>query len=152
KGQQVIQRYLATGPDEEGSTLNDYTSGRPLKFKLTLDLAIFELRRPIPNYHGIPYNLDDLELDQQVDIYAYPASAIHPIRRLAHFHGAFKGTTTQGLLAFEYSRANDKPIHGGASGGLVVDSKTQQVVGVLSRGGSGKDGKEVALAVPMQSL
>src|SRR5690242_6497395 len=73
KGEEVIQRYLATGPDDEGATLNDYTSERPLKYNLNRDLAIFELRHPIPHYHGIAFSLDDLELDQQVDIYAYPA-------------------------------------------------------------------------------
>src|SRR5262249_41249098 len=149
KGQEVIQRYLATGPDDDGATLNDYRSERPMKFKLTRDLAILELARPVPNYHGIAFCLDDLELDQQVDIFAYPASAINPIRRLAQFHGAFKGTTTQGLLAFEYSSDNGEPIHGGSSGGLVVDSKTRKVVGILSRGGLEKNGNEVALAVPV---
>ena len=129
--------------------MNDYQSERPLKFKLNRDLAIFELRHPIPHYHGIAFSLDDLELDQQVDIYAYPASSINPIRSLSRFHGAFKGTTTQGLLAFEY---DGKPIHGGSSGGLVVDSKSHQIVGILSRAGLGKDGKEVALAVPSQAL
>ncbi len=152
KGEEVIQRYLATGPDDEGATLNDYQSERPLKYNLNRDLAIFELRHPIPHYRGIAFSLEDLELDQQVDIYAYPANPINPIRSLVRFHGAFKGTTTQGFLAFEYSRDNGKPIHGGASGGLVVDSKTQRVVGILSRAGLGKNGNEVALAVPSQSL
>ena len=152
KGQEVIQRYLATGPDDEGATLNDYLSERPLKYTLNRDLAIFELRHPVPHYHGIAFSLDDLELDQEVDIYAYPAGAINPVRSLVRFHGAYKGETTQGFHAFEYSRTNGKPIHGGASGGLVVDSKTQKVVGVLSRAGLGKNGKEVALAVPVRSL
>lgn len=150
KGQRVIQRYLATGPDDDGATLNDYTSARPLKYKLTRDLAIFELRHPIPHFHGIGFSLDDLELDQQVDIYGYPLSSIPiPIRRLVRFHGAYKGETQQGFLAFEY---DGKPIYGGASGGLVVDSKTQKVVGILSRAGLGKNGHEVALAVPIQTL
>lgn len=152
KGQEVIQRYLATGPDDDGATLNDYLSERPLKYTLNRDLAIFELRRPVPHYHGIAFSLDDLELGQEVDIYGYPAVAINPIRNLVRFHGAYQGETTQGFHAFEYSRTNGKPIHGGASGGLVVDSKTHQVVGILSRVGLGKNGKDVALAVSVKSL
>lgn len=154
-GQEVIRRYLATGPDDEGATLNDYLSERPLKFTLSRDLAIFELRHPIPQHHGIAFSLNDLELDQQVDIYGYPVRAnyghagANPIRSLVRFPALFKGFTTAGFLAFEYE---GKPIRGGASGGIAVDSKTHQIVGVLSRVGLGKNGKDVALAVPIQSL
>lgn len=132
KGQEVIHRYLASGPDDEGATLNDYLSDRPLKYTLNHDLAIFELRHPLPYCHGIAYSLDDVESNEQVDIYAYPANPINPIRKLVQFRGAFKGKTAAGFLAFEYE---DLPIHGGSSGGLVVDSKTHQIVGILSRVG-----------------
>ena len=156
KGEEVIQRYLATGPDDEGATLNDIQSERPLKYNLMRDLAIFELRHPLPHYHGVAFSLDDPELDQGVDIYAYPtgriAGVVNPIRSLVTFHGAYKGETKQGFLAFEYSRTNGEPIRGGASGGLVIDGKTQKVVGVLSRVGLGKNGKDVAQAVPIRSL
>ncbi|HEY6947044.1 MAG TPA: serine protease [Candidatus Acidoferrum sp.] len=149
KGQEVIQCYLASGPEDEGATLNDYLSERPLKYTSSRDLAIFELRHPLPHYHGIAFNLNDLELDEQVDIYAYPVNSINPIRKLVQFHGVYKGKTTADFLAFEYE---GKPIHGGSSGGIVVDSKTHQIVGILSRAGLGKNGEEVALAVPVQSL
>ncbi|HEV2195175.1 MAG TPA: serine protease [Candidatus Acidoferrum sp.] len=149
KGQRVIQRYLATGPDDEGATLNDYLSDRPLKYTLNRDLAIFELRNPLPHFHGIAFSLDDLELDEQVDIYAYPGNFLKPIRKLVQFHGAYQGKTTAGFLAFEYE---GKPIHGGSSGGLVVDSKTHQIVGILCRAGLGTNAKAVALAVPVESL
>ncbi len=152
KGAEVMERYLATGPEDEGATLNDIFSERPMKYTLSRDLAIFELRRPLPNYHGITFSLDDLEIDQQVDIYAYPKESINPIRSLLQFHGAYKGKTTAGFSAFEYSFSNGTAIRGGASGGLVVDSRTQRIVGVLSRAGEGKNGKPVALAVPIQSL
>lgn len=148
KGQEVIQRYFATGPDDEGATLNDYLSDRPLKYTLSRDLAIFELRHPLPHYHGVSFSYEDLELDQEADIYAYPKES-NPIRSLKQFHGTFKGETAAGFLAFEY---NGKPIREGASGGLVVDSKTHQIVGILSRAGQGKNDKEVALAVPVRSL
>lgn len=149
KGEEVIQRYLATGPDDDGATLNDYLSDKPLKYTLSRDLAIFELRRPLPNHHGVSFSLDDLDLDQAVDIYAYPKEPINPLRRLEQFHCVFKGKTTAGFLAFEYE---GKTIRGGASGGLVVDSKTRQIVGILSRVGLGRNGRQVALAVPIQSF
>lgn len=149
KGDEVIQRYLATGPDDDGATLNDYLSDQPLKYTLSRDLAIFELRHPLPHFHGPSFSLYDLDLDQEVDIYAYPKESLHPLRRLEQFHAAYKGQTTAGFLAFEY---DGKTIRGGASGGLVVDRKTHQVVGILSRVGLGKNGKQAALAVPIQSL
>jgi hypothetical protein len=152
KGQKVIQRYLATGPDDDGATTNDILSERPLKYTLSRDLAISELRHPLTHYHGLTYNLDDLQLDQPVDIYGFPQESISPIRSLLQFRGVFKGKTTAGFLAFEYSLANGRPIRGGASGGLVIDSKSQQVVGILSRVGLGTNGKSVVLAVPVQSL
>lgn len=150
KGERVIQRYLATGSDDEGATLNDVLSEHSsLKYTLIRDLAIYELNHPLPHYHGLIFSLDDLEIGQQVDIYGFPKESVLPIRNLEQFRGEYRGTTTAGLLAFEYS---GKAIRGGASGGLVVDSKTRQVVGILSRVGLGKNGKEVALAVPTDSL
>ncbi len=152
KGSEVIQSYLATGPDDEEATLNDIFSDRPMKYALLRDLAIFELRRPIPHHRGISFSLEDLEIDQPVDIYAYPKKSIDPRRSLLQFHGEFKGNTAQGFLAFEYSSSNGKTIRGGASGGLIVDAKTHQAVGVLCRVGIGANGKTAALAVPIQSL
>jgi hypothetical protein len=149
-GDAVIQRYLATGPDDDGATMNDAFSGSPLKYALIRDLAIFELRHPLSHHHGIAFSLNDLQIGQQVDIYAYSNESINPIRTLQQFHGAFKGETTGGLLAFDYSFSNGKEIRPGASGGLVVDSKTQQIVGVLN--GIARDGEVVAMAVPIQSL
>jgi hypothetical protein len=150
KGQKVVHVYLASGPDDEGATMNDGISERPMKFTLSRDLAIFELHGPLTHHHGIPFSLDDLQIGQEVDIYAYPKESISPFRRLRQFHGSFKGETTTGLLAFDYSLAADQGIRPGASGGLVVDSKTQQIVGILE--GIAKDGEPLALAVPVPSL
>ena len=151
KGDRVIQRYLATGPDDEGATANSILSfGTSLKYALARDLAIFELERPLPHYHGIPFSLNDLQLGQEVDIYAYPKESINPIRSLTKFHGSYKGESTGGLLAFDYTPSNGKSIRPGASGGLVVDSKSLQVVGVLSAIANSKE--TAALAVPIQSL
>jgi hypothetical protein len=150
KGDRVIHRYMATGPDDDGATNNDGPSANPMKYNPGRDIAIYELRYPLPHYHGIPFSLNDLQLGQEVDIYAYPKESISPVRGLLKFHGAFKGETTGGLLAFGYSPSNGKSIRPGASGGLVIESKSQQVVGILS--GVAKDGELVAMAVPTESL
>jgi hypothetical protein len=150
KGEKVIQRYLATGPDDEGATLNDGPSMGPMKYTLSRDLAILELRHSLPHHHGLAFSLDDLQVGQEIDIYAYPKESINPIRSLLQFHGTFKGQTTTGLLAFDYSMSADKAILPGASGGIVVDSKTQQIVGILNA--IARNGEAIALAVPVQSL
>ena len=150
KGQKVIHRYLATGPNDEDATVNDGPSMGPMKYTLSRDLAIFELRHPLPHHRGLAFSLDDLEVGQEVDIYAYPKESINPIRRLLQFHGTFKGQTITGLLAFDYSLSADKAIRPGASGGIVVDSKTQQIVGILNA--IAMNGEAIAFAVPVQSL
>ena len=144
-GEKVIQQYFATGPDDEGATVVEGLS--LMKYNLTRDLAIFELRHSLPHHHGIAFSLDDLQVGQEVDIYAYPKE--QSIRRsLRQFYGTYEGQTVTGLLAF--GDFHDKAIRGGASGGIVVDRKTQQIVGILS--GTAGSNKSVALAVPIQSL
>lgn len=158
-GQKVVQRYLASGPDDEGATLNELSPGSvdflpgprlSMKFNMSRDLAIYELRHPLPRHHGVAFSLGDLREGQEVDIYAYPKQTIDPIRKLLRFHGAFKGETTNGLLAFDYSWNANGAIRPGASGGIVVDRKTQQIVGILN--GFAKNGETIALAVPVPSL
>lgn len=60
RGEKVVQLYLATGPDHEGATANDGPSVSPLKYTLSRDLAIFELRHSLPHHHGVPFSLDGL--------------------------------------------------------------------------------------------
>ena len=150
KGEKVFRKFLATGPEDEGATLNDGPSVAPIRYTLSRDLAIFELQHPLPHYHGVGFNLNDLQTGQEVEIYAYPKETINPIRSLVKFHGTYKGQTTTGLLAFYYSLSAGKEIRPGASGGIVVDSQTQQIVGVLS--GIAMNGENIAVAVPSQSL
>ncbi len=150
EGEKVIKRYLATGPDDEGATVNESVSASPMKYTLSRDLAILELHHSLTHYHGASFSLDDLEVGQQVDIYTYPKEGINPIRRLLLFHGAFSGRTPTGLLAFDYRFSAGRTIRPGASGGIVVDSKSQQIVGILN--GIARNGEAVALAVPVQSL
>lgn len=149
-GQSVINVFLATGPEDEGATLNRTASGISERYTLERDLAVFELRHPLAHRHGGTYSLRDLVDGQKVDIFAYPKGPVNPVRNLVQFHALYKGTTTSGLLAFDYTPSGTKRISGGASGGLVVDSETRRIVGVLS--GVENNGDNIALAVPIQSL
>jgi hypothetical protein len=146
KREKIIQRYFATGPDDKGATAN--LNGSMLPYARNRDLAIFELRRSLPQHHGLTYSLDELEVGQEVDIYGYPYETINPIRKLTRFPATFKGSTKSGLLAFGYQLSSDKPIRiRGASGGIVVDRKTEEIVGILS-----ESNETTALAVPVQTL
>lgn len=150
RGQKVVNLYLGTGPDDEGATVNDIFSVSPMRYSLSRDLAIFELRQSLTHHHGVAFNLDELQPGQEVDIYAYPKENIIPVRSLLRFDGAFKGQTSSGLLAFGYKLSVNKAIRSGSSGGIVVDRKSQQIVGILNA--IAKDGELVAMAVPVQSL
>jgi Trypsin-like peptidase domain len=148
KGEEIFQRYLATGPHDEGATVNTLANGDLLAFAMKRDLAIFELRHPLPHHHGLSFDLDELDIGQEVDIYGYPKGIINPVRKLTRFPATFRGPTTSGLLAFEYQLSADKPIRiGGASGGIVVDRKTEKILGVLNG-----TTETMALAVPVQIL
>jgi len=148
KGEKIIQRYLATGPHDEGATANVFQNG-VLPYAKKRDLAIFELQRPLPHHHhGLTFSLDELEVGQEVDIYGYPKGMINPIRKLTRFPATFKAPTTSGLLAFDYQLSAGKPIRvSGASGGIVVDRKTEKIVGILS-----ETNETTAVAVPVKML
>jgi Trypsin-like peptidase domain len=148
KHEKIIQRYFATGPNDNGATANTFPSGEVFPYVKSRDLAIFELRRSLPNHHGLTFSLDELEVGQEVDIYGYPKGIINPIRKLTRFPATFKAWTTSGLLAFEYELSGDKPIRvRGASGGIVVDRKTEEILGILSQ-----SNETMAVAVPVQTL
>jgi hypothetical protein len=148
KREKIIQRYFATGPDDKGATANDLLNGSVAPYVKKRDLAIFELRRSLPDHHGLTFSLDELEVGQEVDIYGYPKGVINPSRKLTRFPAIFKAPTTSGLLAFDYQLSSDKPIRiRGASGGIVIDRKTEKIVGILS-----ESNETTALAVPVQTL
>src|SRR5712692_6810057 len=148
KREKIIQRYLATGPHDEGATANSLPNGGVLPYAKERDLAIFEIRRSLPHHHGLTFSLDELQVGQEVDIYGYPKGIINPIRKLTRFPATFKAPTTSGLLAFDYQLSADKPIRiHGASGGIVVDRKTEKILGILS-----ETTETMALAVPVQTL
>ncbi len=151
KREKIIQRYFATGPHDKGATANYVPNVGVLPFAMKRDLAIFELQRPLSHHHGLTFSLDELQVGQEVDVYGYPVGMINPIRKLARFPATFKGPTTSGLLAFDYQLSAGKPIHiQGASGGIVVDRKTEKIVGILS--GTGTTNETTAVAVPVQTL
>jgi len=72
KGEEIFQRYLATGPHDEGATVNTLANGDVLPYAMKRDLAIFELRHSLPHHHGLGFSLDELDVGQEVDIYGYP--------------------------------------------------------------------------------
>ncbi len=148
KRETIIQRYLATGSNDEGATANNLGNGDVLPYVTKRDLAIFELGRSLPHHHGLTFSLDELQVGQEVDIYGYPKGIINPIRTLTRFPAMFKGPTTSGLLAFDYQLSADQHIpRGGASGGVVVDRKTEEIVGILSG-----TNQTTAVAVSIQTL
>ncbi len=148
KGEEIFQRYLATGPHDEGATVNTLANGDVLPYAMKRDLAIFELRHSLPHHHGLGFSLDELDVGQEVDIYGYPKGIANPVRKLTRFPAIFKGPTTSGLLAFDYQLSADKPIRiGGASGGIVVDRRTEKILGILSG-----TTETMALAVPAQTM
>src|SRR5205809_1933156 len=148
KGEKIIHRYFATASDDKGATANPLPNGGVLPFAMSRDLAMFELCDPLPHHHGLTFSLDELEVGQEVDIYGYPKGILNPVRKLTRFPAKFKGPTTSGLLAFDYKLSADKPVRiGGASGGIVVDRKTEKIVGILSG-----TTEAMALAVPVQTL
>jgi len=148
KREKIIQRYFATGPHDKGATANYVPNVGVLPFALKRDLAIFELQRPLPHHHGLTFSLDELQVGQEVDIYGYTKGMINPIRKLTRFPATFNAPTTSGLLAFDYQLPAGKPIRiDGGSGGIVVDRKTEKIVGILSG-----TNETMAVAVPVQTL
>ena len=100
------------------------------------------MRHSVKDFRGIGFDADDLENSPEVGIYAYPLNW-NPKRGLVHWHGKFVGKNRQGLLAFSYEEGR---VRGGASGGIVVDTKTKKIVGILNGIGEGTDDR-IALDV-----
>ena len=146
KGVFSAHRYLDSDPDDAGVQDINLAGTGSLKYTPAHDLAIYEMRHPVKNFHGIGFDADGLENSAEVDIYAYPFNW-NPKRGLVHWHGKFIGNTQQGLLAFSYEEGR---LRGGASGGIVVASKTKKIVGILNAMDEGKD--RIALAVPVKEL
>jgi hypothetical protein len=152
KREKIIKRYFATGPLDKGATANNLGNGDVLPYVKDRDLAMFELRHPLPHHHGLAYSLDQPQVGQEVYIYGFPhgfpKGTINRTRQLTRFPATFKAPTTSGLLAFDYQfPVSDVNRIKGASGGIVVDRKTEKILGVLS-----ESNETMAVAVPVQSL
>ena len=89
-GQPIVDRFLATGPDDDGATVNVGPAAAPIKYTLSRDLAILELRKPLAHHHGAAFSLDELQPGQIVEIYAYPKEANHASRKLLRFTGTYQ--------------------------------------------------------------
>src|SRR5712664_3675911 len=151
KRDKIIKRYFATGPHDEGATANNIGSGDVLPYVKERDLAMFELKHSLPHHHGLAYSLDEPQVGQEVDIYGFPHGSMGTIkrtRRLTRFPATFKAPTTSGLLAFDYQfPVNDANLIKGASGGIVVDRKSEKILAILCEGN-----ETTAVAVPVQAL
>lgn len=153
KGVKAIKLYLATGPTDEGAQDNYSADGKiePEKYTASKDLAIYEMKYPLKGYHGLEYSLEELDEGQEVDVYAYPKTSINPMRTMIHVHGKFIAESVNHLLAFSYEPTPaGRQVKPGSSGGLVIDSKTHKVVGLVNS--MAMDGSLVVFAVPVQSL
>ncbi len=144
----IANRYYATGPNDKGAIL-DLSGPVPFEMAPGRDLAIFELRHSIRGHHGIGYSLQELQAGDKVDIYGYPKGPLNPKRSVLKVEGTYQGKTESGLLLFAYSPTGRSWMGPGASGGIVVDRKSQQIVGILARGGKQEAFIE---AVPVQTL
>src|SRR5260370_29537700 len=68
KGEKIVQRYLATGPNDNGATANNLNED-VLPYATNRRLAISDLRRSLPHHHGLTFSLDELQVAQEVAIY-----------------------------------------------------------------------------------
>ena len=158
RGERVVESDLATGPTDHDAVPNhffDPSPGHAIKYASVRDLAIFRVNRPLAKIgmHGISFNPQQLQYGQEVDIFGFTESNLPALneRKLAKFLCTFVRESSEGLLEFRCDPSrNDKPIEPGESGGLVIDSKTQQAVGILE--GIGDDKNNLAIAVPVWSL
>lgn len=139
-------RYLGSDANDVGAREVRLAWGGSMKFTPAHDLAIYEMRRGLKKFHGIDFDTDDLENSPEVDIYAYPFNW-NPKRSLTRWHGKFIGKSPDGLLAFSYEEGR---VRAGASGGIVVDSKTKKIVGILQ--GMVESNDRIAMAVPVKEL
>jgi hypothetical protein len=146
KGVFSAHRYLGTDPFDVQAKDVDIFGAGTMKYTPAHDLAIYEMRRPLKNMHGAIFDTEELNDRREIDIYGYPFSG-NPKRGLVCWHGKFVGHTPEGLLAFSYEEGR---VHGGASGGIVVDSKTRKVLGILNGLPASKE--RTILAVPVKEL
>ena len=146
KGVPSVHCYLDSNPEDAGAQAIGFGGGHSLTYTPAHDLAIYEMQHPLKGLHGIGFEAGDLAAGIEVDVYAYPSNWNRK-RVLARWPAKFLGKNSQGLLTFACEEGR---VPSGASGGIVVDSKTKKVVGVLSLTSEGND--RIVLAVPSEEL
>ncbi|HTP70270.1 MAG TPA: serine protease [Dongiaceae bacterium] len=149
-GDRIIETRLATGPHDKEAATVPFANGSSLRFNYSRDLALFELKYPLRGHRGAEFTLDPPEPGQPVDIYVYPLEGVWHDRRLLKFNGRFVGEAASGLFAFEYESIEGHKIRPGSSGGIVVDRRSQRIVGVVSAIADYE--QWMVFAVPAQSL
>lgn len=145
KRDKIVARYLATGPKDRDVAL---TNRAALPYAPKRDLAVFRLKHPLKGHHGIGFDLEPMDLGQQVDVYGYPLRHLNPFRKLAYSRATVLGLNRSGLLILGLEDTHDP--WEGASGGIVVNEASQKIVGVVSEGDL--DNRDRLYAVPVQNL
>ncbi len=148
RGDPVVQKLLATGPDDDGAVLEP-EGVETITLTPVRDLAIYELVRPMKGFEGMPFSLEPLTDGEEVEIIAFPGRTIGMedfYRKLTVWKATYFADNVNGCLLFKYE-ASDRggKIRPGSSGGIVV--RNGAVVGIL-RGAS----DFMAEAVPISSL
>lgn len=149
-GDPVARRLLATGPDDEGAVPEPEGAGA-LSYNPSRDLAIYELAKPIKGFAGMPFSLERLKSEDEVEIVAFPGRTVGITdfyRKLTTWQAAYIDENSDGCLLFKYKTSDDAgEIRPGASGGIVV--RNGAIVGIL-RGAFRSD--LIVEAVPTSSL
>jgi hypothetical protein len=149
-GDQVVQKLVATGPNDEGAIMNPSASGSSL-YNPSRDIAIYELVKPMKGFQGIPFSTEPLVPGDEVSIFAFPGRTVGVAnfsRRLTAWRGSFIGEDQNECLVFRYALSETGGrIRPGSSGGIIT--RDGKIVGIL-RGMSPTE--LIAEAVPVSSL
>ena len=149
-GNPVVQRLLATGPDDDGAVPQP-EGNETISYNPARDLAIYELVKPIKGFSGMPFSLEPLKDEDAVEIIAFPGRTpgiADYDRKLTTWQATYLADNFDGCLLFKY-KLSDKggEIRPGSSGGIVV--RHGAIVGIL-RAAARSD--LIAEAVPVSSL
>ncbi len=149
-GDPVVQKFLATGPDDDGAIMEPEGDGAAA-YNPVRDIAIYELVRPMKGFQGMPFSLEPLADGDQVEIVAFPGRTIGMAdfyRTLTKWQATYFADSVNGCLLFKYKVSDSGGrIRPGASGGIVV--RNGAIIGIL-RGMMPSD--LIAEAVPISSL
>jgi len=146
KGVLSAHRYLGSDPNDAGAQDMGLSMGGSLKYAPAHDLAIYEMQHPIKAFHGIGFDDGDLENNPESG-HLRLSFQREPEARAGLLARRVQSARTPRVCLFSVMRK--VACAAGASGGIVVDSKTKKIIGILSATGEGKD--RIALAVPSRN-